>query len=460
MVEKHYIGWAGTGLVVAIAFGLAASVTTARADTLEEAMAKAYSTNPNILAEQAKLRATDEGVPQALAGWRPTITATANTGEQKQRSDSTLPMNQYRQPNTESLQISQPLYRGGRTTSGTSQAENNVLSERAKMQGIEQTTLLAVVTAYMNVVQAESVLELNRNNEERLQRQLDAAQDRFNVGELTRTDVAQAQARVSGATADRIQAEGDLASARAVYRTVVGEEPTKTSAPPIDPAGLPASLDDTVTTALSRNPNVLAADYTQKASRDNISVVRGALLPTLSLNGTAQHENDTLSTADRWRNTLTLLLQLNIPIYEGGAVYSQLRAAYEVDRQNQQLLDQARRDARESATRAWDAWQTAKARVQSLQAQIRANESALDGVQQEALLGSRTVLDILDAEQELLNSQVALVRSTHDATIAAYQVRSSVGALTAEAMALPVALYDPNQNYKAVRNKWIGVDKD
>ena len=460
MVDKHHIGWSGTGLIVAIAFGFAAGVTTAHADTLEEAMAKAYSTNPNILAEQAKLRATDEGVPQALSGWRPTITGTANTGEQLQRSDSTLPMNSYRQPNTESLQISQPLYRGGRTTSGTSQAENNVLSERAKMQGIEQATLLAVVTAYMNVVQGESVLELNRNNEERLQRQLDAANDRFNVGELTRTDVAQAQARVSGATADRIQAEGDLASARAVYRTVVGEEPTKTAAPPIDPAGLPASLDDTVASALARNPNVLAADFTQRASRDNISVVRGALLPTLSLNGTAQHESDTLSTADRWRNTLTLLLQLNIPIYEAGAVYSQLRAAYEVDRQNQQLLDQARRDARESATRSWDAWQTAKARVASLQTQINANESALDGVQQEALLGSRTVLDILDAEQELLNSQVALVRSTHDATIAAYQVRSSVGTLTAEAMSLPVALYDPNQNYKKVRNKWIGVDKD
>lgn len=458
MIEKHHIGRAGAGLVMALVFGF--GVNAANAETLEEAMAKAYVTNPNILAERAKLRATDEGVAQALAGWRPTITGSANTGEQKQRSDSTTPMNSYRQPNTENIQISQPLYRGGRTTMGTSQAENNVLAERAKMASIEQATLLQVVTAYMNVVQAESVLQLNRNNEERLQRQFEAAQDRFKVGELTRTDVSQAQASLSGAIADRIQSEGDLASVRAVYRNVVGEAPTQTVAPAVNPSTLPASLDDAVTVALTRNPNVLAADFAQRASRDNIAVVRGALLPTLSLNGTAQHESDTLSTADRWRNTLTLLLQLNIPIYEGGAVYSQLRAAYEVDRQNQQLFDQARRDARQSATQSWDAWHTAQARIVSLQAQIKAAESALDGVQQEALLGSRTVLDILDAQQVLLNSQVALVRSQHDATIGAFQVRSAIGSLTAEAMALPVEIYDPNQNYKTVRNKWIGVGKE
>jgi outer membrane protein len=448
-----------TAALLASAAAITLGGASARADTLVEALSKAYSTNPTILAEQAKLRATDEGVAQALSGWRPTVTVTANTGEQVQKSDSTNPPNSYRDPNTESLQISQPLYRGGRTTAGTSQAENNVLSERAKMVSIEQQILLQVVTAYMNVVQAQSVLELDKANEQRLQRQLDATNQRFQVGELTRTDVAQAQAALSGAVADRTQAEGDLATARTVYHNVVGDEPGTVTAPE-DMKDLPSDFDTAISIAIANNPNVLSADYTEKASRDNIDVVRGALLPSLALNGTAQHEYDTLSTANRWRNTYTLLLQLNIPIYEAGAIWSQLRAAYETDRQNQQLLDQARRDARQVAATAWDAMETTKARIVSLSDQVKSNQLALEGVEQEALLGSRTVLDILDAEQALLNAQVSLVRSQHDATIAAYQVRSSVGALTAQAMALPVSLYDPKQNYNTVRNKWIGVGKE
>jgi outer membrane protein len=457
MIDTRLIRRTGTGIFVSLAL---ACTVPAHADTLEEALAKAYATNPNLLAEQAKLRATDEGVSQALSGWRPTVTATGSAGYQKQVSDASFPQTQYRDPRTAALQLSQPLYRGGRTSAGTEQAEDNVLAERARLTNTEQTVLLNVVTAYMNLVQAEAVLELNRNNEQYLTRELQASRDRFNVGELTRTDVAQSEARLSGARSDRIQAEGDLASARAVYQNVVGEAPTNTTTPP-DPAGtLPPSLDETIKAALGGNPNVMTADFSERASRANIDVVRGALLPSLNLNGTAQREDDTLSTPDRWRDTYTVLLQLNIPIYEAGAIYSQLRAAYETDRQNQQLLDQSRRDAQDTATRSWDAWQTARSRVNSLRSQVQANQLALDGVRQEALLGSRTVLDVLNAEQELLNSQVSLVRSEHDATIAAYQVRAAVGTLTAEAMSLPVALYDPKQNYNKVRDKWIGVGKE
>lgn len=443
----------------AFAWASSCTVAPAAADTLVDAMAKAYETNPQLLAERAKLRATDEGVSQALAGWRPTITSTISGGYQKQVSDATSPQTQYRDPRTGNVTISQPLYRGGRTTSGTRQAENNVLAERARLALTEQQVLLNVVTAYMNVVQAQSVLDLNRNNEERLRRQLQATQDRFAAGEITRTDVAQAEAALSGAIADRTQAEGDLATARTAYRNVVGDEPGLLAAPP-DVTGLPPEVGAAVSAAIAANPNVLAADYSERASRENISVVRGALLPTLSLAGTVQREDDTLSTPDRWRDTYTALLQLQIPIYEAGAIYSQLRAAYETDRQNQQLLDQARRDARQTATASWDALATARARITSLQDQIQSDQTALEGVQQEALVGSRTVLDILNAEQTLLNSQVSLVRSQHDATIAAYQVRSAVGTLTASALSLPVSLYDPTRNYKEVRTKWIGVGKE
>jgi outer membrane protein len=444
------------GALVGSAVGIRAATA---ADTLTDALAKAYATNPQILAERAKLRATDEGVSQALAGWRPTVTATGSGGVQKQVSDSTFPQEQYRQPRTANLTIQQPLYRGGRTTAGTRQAENNVLAERARLALAEEQVLLNVVTAYMNVVQAQSVLDLDRNNEDRLRRQLQAAQDRFSAGQVTKTDVSQAEAALSGAIADRIQAEGDLATARTVYRNVVGDEPGVLTAPPPVP-DLPADVDATVAAAIAGNPNVLAANYSEQASRANIDVVRGALLPTLSLAGTIQREDDTLSTPDRWRDTYTALLQLQIPIYQAGVIYSQLRAAYETDRQNRELLDQARRDARQSATTAWDALVTARARITSLQDQIQSDRTALDGVQQEALVGSRTVLDILNAEQTLLNSQVSLVRSQHDATIAAYQVRSAVGTLTASGLQLPVALYDPTKNYKEVRGKWFGVGKE
>jgi len=449
---------------IGIGFGLAVAALLAGApahsETLDEAMAKAYATNPTLLGERARLRATDEGVSQALAGWRPTVTLTGSYGEQRQTTDSpgTTPT-QWRQPRTGAIQLNQPLYRGGRTVAGTEQAEANVLAGRARLSNVEQTLLLNVATAYLNVVQAQAVLELNRNNEQRLGRELQAARDRFNVGEITRTDVSQAEARLSGATADRIQSEGDLASARAVYQTQVGDLPDTVVQPPAL-ANMPSNVDEAIAQAVGSNPNVLQADYTEQASKANIDVVRGALLPTLSLNGTAQHEDDTLTQANRWRNTYTALIQLNVPIYEAGAVWSQLRAAYESDRLNQKLLDQARRDARESATRAWDAWKTAQARITSLQSQIVANESALDGVRQEVLVGARTVLDLLNAEQELLNSEVALTRSQHDAAIAAYQVRTAVGTLSAAALSLPVDMYDPTVNYKGVRNKWIGVGKE
>lgn len=444
------------GAFVGSAFGVKAATA---ADTLTDALAKAYATNPQILAERAKLRATDEGVSQALSGWRPTVTATGSGGVQKQVSDSTFPQEQYRQPRTANLTIQQPLYRGGRTTAGTRQAENNVLAERARLALAEEQVLLNVVTAYMNVVQAQSVLDLDRNNEDRLRRQLQAAQDRFSAGQVTKTDVSQAEAALSGAIADRTQAEGDLATARSVYRNVVGNEPGVLTTPPPVP-NLPPDVDATVAAAMAGNPNVMAADYAEQAARANIDVVRGALLPTLSLNGTVQREDDTLSTPNRWRDTYTALLQLQIPIYQAGVIYSQLRAAYETDRQNRELLDQARRDAHQSATTAWDALTTARARISSLQDQIQSDRTALDGVQQEALVGSRTVLDILNAEQTLLNSEVSLVRSQHDATIAAYQVRSAVGTLTASGLQLPVALYDPTKNYKEVRGKWFGVGKE
>ncbi len=309
----------------------------------------------------------------------------------------------------------------------------------------------------MDVFRDAAVVALNVKNEQRLRRQLQAARDRFEVGEVTRTDVSQAEARLARATADRIRAEGDLTSFRAVYRNIIGEVIGKPSAPsPLE--GLPANEEEALSLAGTQNPDVVTADFNEKAARDNIKEVGGELLPELNLRATVTASKDTRS-PDSKRDSAEVMAVLTVPLYQAGSVYSRLREAKEVAGQRRLELDEARRNAREAATRAWESLQTERARVRSFEAEVRANEIALEGVQQEALVGSRTVLDVLDAEQELLDAQVNLVRSQRDETVAGFELKSAIGQLTARNLELPVKLYDFERNYRAVRDKWFGSRK-
>ncbi|HEX9809033.1 MAG TPA: TolC family outer membrane protein [Alphaproteobacteria bacterium] len=446
-------GFRVSGMVVIA--GLAAVLARgAAAETLEEALAKAYMTNPQLLAEQAALRATDEDVPQALAGWRPTVTLSGEAGTEHIDSETSR---QDRQPTLAEVEVTQPLYRGGRTTEEVARAESEVLAGRAQLHTIEQTVLLAAVGAYMNVVRDLAVLELNRNNEVRLRRQLQAAQDRFRVGEITRTDVAQAEARLSGATAARIQAEGALVSSRAAYRAVIGDTPGTLSRPTLA-VTLPAVETEAQTRAEATSPEVVRASFLVESARHSVGVVRGELLPTLQLRGSLTTERETTG-PDSHRDTAGLFAELSIPLYQGGGVYSRLRAAKETLGQRLEELDDSRRAAIERATSAWNNLETARAAVESFRAEVRANEIALDGVQREALVGSRTVLDVLDAEQELLDSRVNLVRSERDEVVARFELKAAVGELTARDLGLAVELYDSERNYREVRDKWFGAEK-
>ncbi len=445
------------GALLVVAVLVALLPLNAAAETLKEALAAAYRDNPTLLAARARLRATDEGVSQALSGWRPTLSLAAAAGVEAERSNSTVvDRGQHREQKTLSVNLGQSLYKGGRTIAATRGAENEVRAERVRLNGTEQKILFGAATAYMDVVRDQAVLKLNIGNEQVLRRQLQATRDRFEVGEITRTDVYQAEARLAGSTADRIKAEGNLEISRAAYRNVIGRTPDKLSRPGKN-GELPTLEADAVKAALKGNWDLLAAGFSARAARDNIDEIKGELLPSLDLNGSAARSLNTAgedSRSDSYKASLTL----TVPLYQSGVVYSRLREARQKAAEERRKTDQARRDAVQAATSAWERLQTTRARASSFKSQIEATKVALEGVQREASVGSRTVLDVLDAEQELLNARVSFVGAQRDEVVAGFDLMSAMGWLTARKMNLPVDLYDSRGHYRKVRNKWLGGD--
>jgi len=452
-----------SGLALVLAAGLVPG--QAQAQSLQDALVQAYQSNPQLQSERANLRATDENVPQALANWRPTVSLSASQGynhidSTTEQASNSVAGSTNSLPQTYGVSITQPLYRGGRTVAQTAEALNLVQAERARLVAEEQTILLTVVTDYMNVVRDQATVDLDINNEQVLKKQLEQTQDRFRVGEVTRTDVAQAEASYAQAIATRQAAEGTLQVDRASFEHDVGMPAGKLTAPTGLPP-LPTTREAAINLAATGNPNVIAAQFTQQAGEDNISVIRGQLLPQVGLTASFQHSNTRESTsaggtAGLHSDDSQIVAQVSMPLYEGGAIYSQTRQAQQVVAQRKSLVDDARRAAAQAAATFWEQIVSDRATIVSLQSAIRANEISLDGTQQEAAVGQRTVLDILNAEQVLLQSRVNLVSTQHDEIVAELSLSSAVGALTAKSLALPVELYDPDKNFAAVRDKWIG----
>ena len=430
----------------------------ASGETLNDALVDAYNNNPQILAERANLRATDENVPQALSGWRPTVTASSSIGAQRLDNSPSSVINPgmvKTVPRIADLNINQPLYSGGRTVALTAEAEKAIEAERARNIAVEESVFLSVVQAYLDVVRDQATLELSINNEQVLRRQLEATNDQFRVGAVTRTDVAQAEARLAGATASRQQAAGNLQVSRANYQRAVGHAPAgKLDQPGLRPV-LPANRDDAINLASLKNPNVIAGIYTEDSARDAVDATRDQLLPTVNLIGDLNRTNDTVLYG-RQTTSASVIARVTIPLYEGGNVYSQTRQATEVVGQRKGQTDDARRAAVQGATQAWEQIVSGRAQVVSLQSTIKAAEIALDGVRQEATVGSRTVLDVLNAEQELFTDRVQLVTAQHDLAVAEFTLAQQVGRLTAADLHLPVKLYDVDTHYRSVRDKWLG----
>jgi TolC family type I secretion outer membrane protein len=452
------------GVAALLTAGALISAAPASAQTLTESFAYAYNNNPQLLAQRALLRATDEQVPQALANWRPTVNFNGQAGFTRGAFEQPNPVTGAPTPSQFAsfvnkqldLRVTQPLYRGGRTEAATRQAINNVHAARAQTVGIETQVFQAVAQAYLDVVRDQTLVEVSRNNEAVLRKQLEATRDRFRVGEVTRTDVAQAESALAQATAQRINVEGQLEVSRSNFTRAVGHQPGRLMMPRERPA-LPATREEALSLAGNDNPNVIAASFSELAARDNVDVVRGQLLPQISIVGDLNRNfAPSFTLRNSRQDSASATVQLTMPLYEGGQFYSQTRAAQQTVGQRRSQVDDSRRQAVQTATQNWETLQAARAAMASFGAAVRAAQIALDGTQQEALVGSRTVLDVLIAQQQLFTTQSQLVTAQHDAALAEFNLTAATGRLIAPELKLPVHLYDMGRHYKLVKDKWLG----
>jgi outer membrane protein len=451
--------------------GMASTIATDTPDsvphTLAEALGIAYETNPQLTGERAHLRSTDENVPTALAGWRPTIAVTGfygyGAGKYEEAQAATifspateLTVKNNRVESSETATVTQYIYRGGRTTSTTHEAVNSVYAERARLIAEEETVFSDTVNAYVTLVEDIQLLALDRANEQVLGDELRAISDRFRVGELTRTDVAQAQAALAAAIATRQTAEGTLQTARATFVRQVGVMPPNDLADP-QPLKLPVKSEiEASDLSAQNNPTVIAALFNQAQLRDAVDVAFSALAPNLSVQGSALNTNG----ASLARNNTyggQVLLNFTVPIYQGGAEYAAIRQARQNYLQAVRQTEDARRAAREQAVQAWDTLVAARASIASSRIAVRASQIALEGVEREALVGSATTQDVLIQQQNLLSAQITLVQNITSVVTASYGVISAIGRLTAKDLGLNVPLYDETAYYNAVRDRLWGT---
>lgn len=452
MGYSRRLGWAAAALLLC---------GTAYADpasfSLMEALGVAYTTNPQLAAAQASVRATDETVAIANAHWRPSISASGtyaynNVKVSGQGRSVTYPIQA-------TVGLQQELFRGGRTYAEIGRAKANVRAARAELQASEQTVLLTAVTAYMDVVRDTAIVNLRHHNVDVLRRQKDSTALEFKAGSLTRTDVAQAEARLAGAQAALTAAEGQLAISRASFLQVIGRPAETLDERPANPSVVPGTEDAAQQSANHGNPALVEAQEMERAADYAVDDAIGAMLPEANLQGGYQYSQQSYASAlgaGQVTQGVGAQLQVNIPIYQGGAEQAAVRQAKQLRAQAQLNVSVTDRQVRSAVTTAWNTYQAALANIESNEATARSNEIAFTGVSKEQRVGGRTVLDVLNAQQELLNAQVALVTSRRDATVAAYQVLAASGLLTAKNLGLKVTIYDPLAHYEDNAARWIG----
>jgi outer membrane protein len=428
----------------------------AHAESLKQAMTAAYKYNPKLDAERARLRATDEEVPRALSGYRPNIAGSADIGVQRTDSKPSSPANGETHPKGFNLNATQPLFRGFRTISNVGVAEATVRAGRETLRNQEQTVLQEAVTAYMDTVRDQSLVKLRENNVTVLSKELKATQDRFRVGEVTRTDVAQAESRRATSVAALDLARANLKNSRASFERVVGRPPSNLVEPRPPEQLLPKTVGEASSTAVQNNPLVIAALYREQASRLTVDLIWGELLPTMQLEANYTKRFEPSRTTDETEST-SLVGRLNVPIYQGGEVHARVRQAKQTHVSRLQEVEQNRTEVTATAITAFSNLQAVRARLQSDQIAVQASQTALNGVREEEKVGQRTLLDVLNAEQELLNAQVALVTDQRDLVVGAYSLLVSIGKMDAQTLALNSEVYDAEAHYFEVRRNWWGV---
>ena len=453
------VRWTVCAAAIAAAVGLP---WQAAAETLESALAQAYRNNPTLNAQRAALRVTDEGVSQALAGYRPRVSAQFDSGYQHFESTTLSSTGGLTRTNTNisprggNVGLVQPVFNGFRTGNLTRQAESQVLAGRETLRNGVQTALLDGATAYMNVLRDTAILDLQRRNVQVLQEQLKQTRDRFNVGEVTRTDVAQSESRVAASQSQVLSAEANLKSSQAAYRRVIGVDPVGLQAGrPVDRLS-PGSLDASVALGRTEHPTIAASQYTVDTAQYAVKAAEGSLYPTVTAEASVQKRWD-LAPGSFDQLTGTVLGRATVPLYQGGAEYSIIRQAKEQLGQRRIELDVQRDLVQSTVVQAWSTLQATKAQIIAAQAQVTATEVALNGVREEARVGQRTTLDVLNAQQELVNARVALVTAQRDRVVASYTLLAAVGRLGPQPLGLATEDYDGRVHYHQVRDKWFGV---
>ncbi|WP_407180499.1 TolC family outer membrane protein [Bradyrhizobium sp. STM 3562] len=435
-------------------------MAAAFAETLPDALAKAYRNNPQLNAERARQRGTDENVPQALAGYRPQLVATLSAGLQAVRN--LLPDNTVQgatlHPWTIGLTVSQVLFNGNKTANSVRVAEFQVLSGREALRNVGQGVLLDAVTAYMNVMANYALYEAQRTNVQVLKEIQATTQRRLNAGDVTPTDTAQAEARVSRGLADLNAAEVQLKISKEVYAQVIGEPPPQlTAASPVDRL-MPSTQTAAVDLAAHENPAVLGASYDLDVAQTSIKLAESALLPTLSVQASASRAVDSDPTLSTFRtDQASVTGQLNVPIYDGGTAASQTRQAKELASQSRLVLQHVRNQSRTAVVSAWVSNEGTKVALKAAESEVHAAEVALQGVQREAAGGQRTTIDVLNAQQDLTNARTRLITAQRDRVIASYTMLSAVGRLDVRNLNLDTPDYLPEVHYHQVRDAWHGL---
>ncbi|MDE5440155.1 TolC family outer membrane protein [Bradyrhizobium sp. CSA207] len=443
------------------ALALSCAVTAAaKAEALPEALAKAYQTNPQLNAERARQRATDENVPQALAGYRPQIVASLSAGLQSVRN--LLPDNTIQTANLKpwviGVTVTQTLFNGFRTANSVRMAELQVQSGREALRNVGQGVLLDAVTAYTNVLANQSLVEAQRSNVAFLRETLAVTQRRLNAGDVTPTDSAQAEARLNRGLADLNAAEVALAVSQATYAQVVGNAPSQLRPAEVVDRYLPRSREDAMTMAIREHPAVMAAGFDVDVASTTIRVAEGTLLPSASIQGSASRSRNNDPTLGTFaEDQASIIANVTAPIYDGGQAASQTRQAKEITAQSRLVLDQVRNQARTAATSAWVTNEGAKIAVSASESEVKAATVALQGVQREAAGGQRTTVDVLNSQADLIQARARLIGALRDRVIASYTLLSAVGHLDVKTLSLNTPDYLPEVHYQQVRDAWHGL---
>jgi outer membrane protein len=435
------------------------------AETIESAMAKAYQGNPQLNAQRALVRATDENVPQALSGYRPRVGITASLGEergsigQQFQVPGGLANTQAAQtftPYTYGISASQILFNGLQTANRTRTAESQVMASREGLRVLEQTLLLNAATIYMDVLRDSGNVEIQRSNVSALRQVLEQTNKRFSRGDVTATDVSQAQTQLAAAELALLQAQYILSTSRGNYEAVIGVAPQNLKpASPVD-RFLPKTLAAAFEVGAAQNPNITAAMYGIDIAYLQVKVNEGALFPTLAVQASVQQaQNPAVLVANEL--TASVVAQLSVPLYQGGGEFSLIRQSKEGVGQQRLNLDFARLQNRANVNQAWAALQAAKGSLQKARDEVAAAETAVNGMLKEILVGERTTLDLLITQQNLVNARTSLIVAQHDRVVSSYAVLAAVGRLSPSVLALPTQIYDPQVHYLQVRDAWTGV---